>query len=446
MAKRRHFSREFKVEAVKLVTERGVSIAQAARDLDVHETMVRTWVKEIGKDPEHVFPGKGVMKPEQAEIERLKKEVAKLKMERDILKKSRGLLRQGLAVKFVFVAKHRGIRPVAMLCGALGVSRSGYYAWLERAPSSRSVKHEALSKLVRQSFIDSDRTYGARRVWRDVLASGVNCGLHLVEKLMQRQALRARPRRRGLPKDAGERSAIADNVLDRQFTADAPNQKWVADFTYIWTAEGWLYVAVVLDLYSRRAVGWSKEFQHQRAYRKTSPVRVVSPLSKARSNASRISIQRAIGEEACSATFWHHGMYSLATRRQALIQDLLERRQCRSIQRQPQPSRRVPRAHTLQGLAGDGAMACPGGRRHLWRRDERIGATIGEEVGRVRPRGTEHGHDTRQRRFSAGAHVQWFDGQPDRFDADHRSNSRIQTANSATANTGQTTVIATAPR
>ena len=75
-------------DAVKLVTERGVSIAQAARDLDVHETMVRTWVKELGKDPEHAFPGKGVMKPEQAEIERLKKEVAKLKMERDILKKA----------------------------------------------------------------------------------------------------------------------------------------------------------------------------------------------------------------------------------------------------------------------------------------------------------------------------------------------------------------------
>ena len=88
MATRRHFSREFKVEAVKLVTERGVSIAQAARYLDVHETMVRTWLKEISKDPERAFPGKGVMKPEQAEIERLKKEVAKLKMEGDILRKA----------------------------------------------------------------------------------------------------------------------------------------------------------------------------------------------------------------------------------------------------------------------------------------------------------------------------------------------------------------------
>ena len=76
---------------------------------------------------------------------------------------------------------------------------------------------------------------------------------------MRAQALKARPRKRGLPVDRGQRSVIADNVLDRQFQADGPNQKWVADFTYIWTAEGWLYVAVVLDLYSRRIVGWSMQ-------------------------------------------------------------------------------------------------------------------------------------------------------------------------------------------
>ena len=74
---------------------------------------------------------------------------------------------------------------------------------------------------------------------------------------MRLHALKARPRRRGLPKDEGQRSVIADNVLDRQFSADAPNRKWVADFTYIWTAEGWLYVAAVIDLFSRRVVGWS---------------------------------------------------------------------------------------------------------------------------------------------------------------------------------------------
>jgi len=88
MATRRQFSREFKLEAVRLVKERGVSVSQAARDLDVHENVLRKWVRGLATDPHHAFPSQGQMKPEQAEIERLKKEVAKLKMERDILKKA----------------------------------------------------------------------------------------------------------------------------------------------------------------------------------------------------------------------------------------------------------------------------------------------------------------------------------------------------------------------
>jgi putative transposase len=162
-------------------------------------------------------------------------------------------------VKFEFVAKHRVAWPVNLMCEALGVSRSGFYAWLVRPRSRRSREDEVLGTHVRQSFVGSDRTYGSRRVWHDVLALGHRCGLHRIERLMREQALRARPRRRGLPKDLGARSVIADNILDRQFVASAPNQKWVADFTYIWTAEGWLYAAAVLDLYSRRIVGWSMQ-------------------------------------------------------------------------------------------------------------------------------------------------------------------------------------------
>ena len=160
-------------------------------------------------------------------------------------------------MRFAFIAKHRGIWPVAWICGALGVSRSGFHAWLTRAPSQRSRDDEKIGARIRASHIGSYRTYGARRVWHDILAEGYQCGLHKIERLMREQGLRARPRRRGLPKDQGERSVIAGNVLDRQFTADRPNQKWVADFTYIWTAEGWLYVAAVIDLFSRRVVGWS---------------------------------------------------------------------------------------------------------------------------------------------------------------------------------------------
>jgi len=162
-------------------------------------------------------------------------------------------------MKFAFIAKHRSVWPVAWLCNALGVSRSGFHAWLNRSPSARSRNDEAIGERIRASFTSSDRTYGARRVWRDLLAEGIDCGLHRVERLMRLQALRARPRRRRLPQDNGDRqiAVLPSNLLDRQFVAERPNQKWIADFTYIWTAEGWLYVSAVIDLFSRRVVGWS---------------------------------------------------------------------------------------------------------------------------------------------------------------------------------------------
>ena len=162
-------------------------------------------------------------------------------------------------MRFAFVAKHRAIWPVAWLCEALDVSRSGFHAWLTRSPSQRTRYDQELIASMRTSFLGSDRTYGARRVWHDVLAEGLSCGLHRIERLMRKNAMKARPRRRSLPADTGDRvaSAIAPNVLDRQFHAPVPNKRWIADFTYIWTAEGWLYVAAVIDLFSRRVVGWS---------------------------------------------------------------------------------------------------------------------------------------------------------------------------------------------
>ncbi len=162
---------------------------------------------------------------------------------------------------FGFVAKHRGVWPVSWMCDALGVSRSGFHAWLTRPRSNRSIRDEELLAAIRASFLRSDRTYGARRVWHDLLEEGYSCGLHCVERLMRQAAFRARPKRRQPPKDQGTRSVIAANVLEREFEADGPNQKWVADFTYIWTAEGWLYVAAVIDLFSRRVVGWSMSDQ-----------------------------------------------------------------------------------------------------------------------------------------------------------------------------------------
>ena len=139
--------------------------------------------------------------------------------------------------------------------GRLAVRLSRLAASRAERPSAirRATDGEGQDELCRQR-----PHLGARRVWRDVLAEGAGCGLHKIERLMRANAFRARPRRRGLPKDDGQRSPIvAPNVLDRQFAAERPNPKWIADFTYVWTAEGWLYVAAVIDLFSPRVVGWS---------------------------------------------------------------------------------------------------------------------------------------------------------------------------------------------
>jgi putative transposase len=162
-------------------------------------------------------------------------------------------------VKYGFVARHRSVWPVRTMCQLLGVSRSGYYDWCDREPSRRSQEDQRLTARIRCSFLESDRTYGSPRVWRDLRDLGERCGENRVARLMRLAHLQARSKRRGKPTDLGVRPEhlIAKNLLDRQFEATEPNQRWVADFTYIWTAEGWLFLAAVMDLYSRRVIGWS---------------------------------------------------------------------------------------------------------------------------------------------------------------------------------------------
>lgn len=148
---------------------------------------------------------------------------------------------------------------MSWMCEVLDVSPSGFYSWRVRPPSRRARLDEMLVKDIRRSFADSGQTYGVRRIWPDLNDWGHDVGRERVARLVRALQLVAQPKRRKRPVDQGERleSAIAPNTLDREFSATAPNQKWVADFTYVWAGEGWLYVAAVLDLYSRRIVGWS---------------------------------------------------------------------------------------------------------------------------------------------------------------------------------------------
>lgn len=138
-------------------------------------------------------------------------------------------------MKYAWIARQRGVWPTRAMCRLLGVSHSGFYEWLGRAPSKRSQENVRLTRLVRASFELSDKTYGRPPIWHDLRAAGESCGVNRVARLMQQAGLQARQRRRRMPGDSGAAAAqgIAPNHLQRQFEADAPNQKWVADFTYI---------------------------------------------------------------------------------------------------------------------------------------------------------------------------------------------------------------------
>lgn len=163
-------------------------------------------------------------------------------------------------MKYGFIARHRRVWPTRTMCRVLGVSASGFYDWFERPQSQRRQANAQLLVHIRNSFAASDRTYGSPRILHDLQTAGEICSVNRVARLMQAAGIKARHKRRRLPGQlVSAVHSVAPNLLERQFQASGPNQKWAADFTYVWTAEGWLFVAVVLDLYSRRVVGWSMQ-------------------------------------------------------------------------------------------------------------------------------------------------------------------------------------------
>jgi transposase InsO family protein len=162
-------------------------------------------------------------------------------------------------VRFAFVKDNRSRYPVAVLCDVLSVSRSGFYAWAKRPESGRARRRAELAEHVRAAHADSRRTYGSPRVTKALKASGVKACENTVAKVMREQQIRSKVVRRFRVRttDSAHAHPVADNLLDRNFAAAVPDAKWAADITYVPTSEGWLYLAAVIDLCSRRVVGWA---------------------------------------------------------------------------------------------------------------------------------------------------------------------------------------------
>lgn len=160
-------------------------------------------------------------------------------------------------MKFAFIHAEKASFSIVMLCRVLGVSRSGYHAWAKRAPSKRAMEEQALAVEVAAVHAESRGIYGSPRV-HDELRRQRKVGRRRVARVMRSLGLKSKRRLKfRATTDSNHAHPIAGNVLDRDFKVDAPNKAWVGDITYVWTREGWLYLAVILDLYSRAVVGWA---------------------------------------------------------------------------------------------------------------------------------------------------------------------------------------------
>jgi transposase InsO family protein len=163
-------------------------------------------------------------------------------------------------MRFEFIQEYQNDYPVRLLCKAMKVSPSGYYAWRNRPPSKRELANQRIVDEIKVIHRENHENYGSPRVHKELVARGIAVGENKVARLMRRHKIRSkRKKKRKTTTNSKHDYPVAPNLLKRDFRADAPNQKWMGDITYIRTVEGWLYLAAVMDLYSRKIIGWAME-------------------------------------------------------------------------------------------------------------------------------------------------------------------------------------------
>ncbi|HGG6583610.1 TPA: IS3 family transposase [Salmonella enterica subsp. enterica serovar Virchow] len=251
----KRYPEEFKTEAVKQVVDRGYSVSSVATRLDITTHSLYAWIKKYGPDSSTHKEQSDA----QAEIRRLQKELKRVTDERDIFKKSRGVLRKTVRLRYAFIRDNARCWPIRLLCRVLDVHPSGFYAWLQQPHSQRHRADLRLTGQIKQFWLESGCVYGYRKIHLDLRDSGQQCGVNRVWRLMKRVGIKAQVGYRSPRARKGEANIVSPNRLQRQFNPDAPDERWVTDITYIRTHEGWLYLAVVVDLFSRKIIGWSMQ-------------------------------------------------------------------------------------------------------------------------------------------------------------------------------------------
>ncbi|MFS1526055.1 IS3 family transposase [Microbulbifer sp. 2304DJ12-6] len=251
---RKQYSEEYRSEALALAAKVGVSAA--AKQLGLHASQIYGW-----RSKARLHQDRGdAEKQLAAENARLKRQLAEQAEELAILKKGRGVLCKEPEMRYAFMQEHRQEFSVKAMVRVLNVSRSGFYDWVARGTlcSKRQQHRDQLDRLAQECFTASKKRSGAPRLTKELASRGNAYNRKTVAASMRRQGLRAKAAKKYKATTSSKHNLpVASNLLKQNFNATAANQKWVGDITYLWTEEGWLYLAVVIDLYSRLVVGWA---------------------------------------------------------------------------------------------------------------------------------------------------------------------------------------------
>ncbi|MDO8244136.1 IS3-like element IS600 family transposase [Shigella flexneri] len=254
--KTQRYSKEFKAEAVRTVLENQLSISEGASRLSLPEGTLGQWVTAARKGLG--TPGFRTVAELESEILQLRKALNEARLERDIFKKSNSVFCTGVAEKYALIEQWRQQFPIEAMCQVFGVSRSGYYNWVQHEPSDRKQSDERLKLEIKVAHIRTRETYGTRRLQTELAENGIIVGRDRLARLRKELRLRCKQKRKfRATTNPNHNLPVALNLLNQTFAPTAPNQVWVADLTYVATQEGWLYLAGIKDVYTCEIVGYA---------------------------------------------------------------------------------------------------------------------------------------------------------------------------------------------
>ncbi|EFB8315934.1 IS3 family transposase [Escherichia coli] len=253
---KRTFTPEFRLECAQLIVDKGYSYRQASEAMNVGSTTLESWVRQLRRERQGITPSATPITPDQQRIRELEKQVRRLEEQNTIFKKGYRALNVRLAERFTIAARLSDSHTVVSLCSALEIHRSSYRYWRKRRDTVNPARVRLCSE-IRRAWNQSRGSAGARTLAEMLTQNGVPMSRYRAGRLMKYLNLSSCQPGKHQYKNARQEHTSLPNLLERQFAVPEPDRVWCGDITYLWAGNRWCYLAVVMDLFARRVIGWS---------------------------------------------------------------------------------------------------------------------------------------------------------------------------------------------